>query len=105
MSESFEVHAAVVPLEVQRAVAAAELAGLARMVAYVNVPGLQAMRRRLKEPELVAICRLGPIAEVRANLLDLVCRVLEARGVAPLAYYQGAGDAYPDVPDDVGGGE
>lgn len=69
------------------------------LTAHLDVAGLELVRRRLKDADLVQVCATGPVAEYRADTLDSVCRALAARGFAPLAYFEGIGDVFSHCPD------
>lgn len=69
------------------------------LVPHLDVTGLELVRRRLKDADLVGVCATGPLAEYRADTLDAVCRALVDRGFAPLVYFEGVGDIFARCPD------
>jgi hypothetical protein len=85
----------------QRMSAVAEMAAFRSVLAHLDSEGLQLVRTRLKDLDLVRLCGSGNLAETRADLLDATCRALVAGGVAPAVYFVHAGDMLPDAPDEV----
>jgi len=81
--------------------AAAEMHAFRSLLAHLDSEGLQVVRNRLKDLDLVRLCDSGPLAFQRVDLLDATCRLLVAGGVAPAVYFVHAGDMLPDAPDEV----
>ena len=100
-----------IPANAERMTAAAEIRTCQRLLAHLDAEGLQSVRGRLKDLDLVRICGEGALAEMRADLLDATCRRLVEAGRAPAIYFVHAGDMLPDAPDmvpdfpDFGGAE
>jgi hypothetical protein len=82
---------------------AAELATCSDLLGYLNVDGCQEVRRRLRHPDTIATGVGTAIADVRAGLLDRVCRRLVVLGAGSLDYYGSVGDLMPVVPDSLEG--
>jgi hypothetical protein len=90
-----------IPAVSQRMCAAAEIRAFRSVLAHLDSEGLQLVRNRLKDLDLVRLCGSGPLAFQRVDLLDATCRALVAGGVAPAVYFVHAGDMLPDAPDVV----
>jgi hypothetical protein len=80
-------------------IAAAQLETMRGLLTHLDSEGLQKVRGRLKDQDLVQICGQGPLALLRADLLDASCRRLVALEYAPEAYFIGCGDMHPTAPD------
>jgi hypothetical protein len=85
--------------EVSATIAACELETMRKLLVHLDCEGLQLVRRRLKDLDLVHTCGSGPLALLRADLLDATCRLLVALEYAPAMYFTGCGDMFPDTPD------
>jgi hypothetical protein len=94
-------HPEPIPTQAQRMAAVAEMHAYKNLLAHLDSEGLQLVRNRLKDLDLVRLCGSGNLAETRADLLSDTCRLLVAGGVAPAVYFVHAGDMLPDVPDEV----
>ena len=64
----------------QRMTAAAEMHAFRSLLAHLDSEGLQLVRTRLKDLDLVRLCDSGPLAFQRVDLLDATCRALVAGG-------------------------
>ena len=94
-------HPEPIPAHAQRMAAMAEMRAFRSVLAHLDSEGLQLVRNRLKDRDLIHLCGSGNLAETRADLLSDTCRALVAGGVAPAVYFVHAGDMLPDAPDVV----
>jgi hypothetical protein len=78
-----------------------ELIAYKPLLAHLDVEGLLVLRARLREPELVATCAIGNLAEMRRDTLDVVCRYLVAHEYAPALYFTYIGEMFPITADDA----
>jgi hypothetical protein len=83
--------------QTERAITAAEIGTCRGLIEHLDVQGLEKVRRRLKQTDMLRICARWNLAEMRAVTLDAACRRLVELGRAPALYY--VADMLPDVPD------
>jgi hypothetical protein len=93
------VHPEPIDPQFFRTSAIAEMLAYKPLLAHLDVEGLLVLRNRLREPEIVATCADGNLAEMRAGTLDVVCRYLVAHEYAPAMYFTDAGEMFPTADD------
>jgi len=71
------------PAEVLRTLAVAELTTFQYLLVFLDLDGPQFVRDRLHSSGLLGVCDEGPLAEMRAVLLDTTCWALVVFGWAP----------------------
>lgn len=83
-----------------RLILSGQLLAYRDLVPFLDADGLLGARRWLRHADTVETALRTPLAELRALLLDAVCRRLAELNVGPLEYF--AAELLPVVPDDPG---
>lgn len=83
-----------------RAMVTAQLDMCRQLLPHLSVEGLDRVRRRCKDRDVLDLCALGgPMAELRVNVLESTCRHLVAAGKCSIEVYEALGDILPSAPE------